>query len=219
MIDCDYSNTAQPGTPSTGLGQCDAASGYDGPSGVGTPIGLNALKPAPFAVITVPGFLPVGTSALFSGGLSKDPYPNGAVTGYTWIWGDGTKNSTGLAATHTYAAGTWTITLREVERWGAMSTTTAKVTLGAKPTAVLSAPATVTHGVAATFSGASSTDTNTGGKITSFKWVWGDGTTTTTANASVAHTYGLAGSKTVTLTVTDNYGNTSAPVSRTIKVG
>jgi PKD domain-containing protein len=219
MIDCDYADTAQPGTPSTGVAQCDAAPGYDGPTGVGTPIGLNALKPASFAVITVPGFLPVGSSALFSGALSKDPYPNGAVTGYTWSWGDGTKNSTGIAATHTYAAGTWTITLREVEKYGAISTTTARVTLGAKPTAVLTAPSTVTHGVAASFGGGHSTDTNTGGKITSYSWTWGDGTTTKTASTDVTHTYALAGSRTVTLTVTDNYGNVSAPVSRTIKVG
>ena len=54
MIDCDYTSTDSPGTPSSGTAQCDAGPGYDGPRGVGTPSGLNAFRPVQFAVIKLP---------------------------------------------------------------------------------------------------------------------------------------------------------------------
>lgn len=221
MIDCDYTSTASPGTPSTGTGQCDAAPGYDGPSGVGTPIGLKAFQPAQYATITLPALLPVATAETFSASKSKDPYPGGTISSYSWSWGDGTANSTGVSPAHSYAAaGTYTITLTETDSYGAKSTAAAKVTLGAKPTAVITAPSTITHGTAATFSGAKSTDTNTDGKITSYIWSWGDGTAnTTTSSSSVNHTYSAAGSYTVTLTVKDNYGNTSAVASTSVTAG
>ena len=44
-------------------------------------------------------------------------------------------------------------------------------------------------------------------------------TTTMTATATTSHTYASAGSKTVTLTVTDNYGVVSAPASKVVTVG
>jgi subtilase family serine protease len=42
LLDCDYSRS---GAVASGLAACDAAKGYDGPSGVGTPKGLKAFKP------------------------------------------------------------------------------------------------------------------------------------------------------------------------------
>jgi len=219
MIDCDYTSTDSPGTPSTGTAQCDAAPGFDGPTGVGTPTGLNAFKPVQYAVITLPATLPVKTPEVYSATKSKDPYPGGTITSYTWNWGDGSAPSTGASPSHTYTtAGTYTITLSEVDSYDAKSTSTAKVTLGVKPTAVITAPATITAGKAAVFSGAKSTDTNTGGKIISYVWKWGDGTTTTSSTASATHTYATAGSKTVTLTVKDNDGNTSAAATKTVTV-
>jgi subtilase family serine protease len=221
FIDCDYSDKLQPGTPATGLGQCDAAPGYDGPSGVGTPKSINVFKRVGYARITLPTLLPVGVSETFSGAASKDPYPGGSITSYTWKWGDGTANSTGVTASHTYAAaGTYQLTLSENETYGATSSLILNVTLGAKPVAVITAPASVTHGVSATFSGASSTDSNTGGKITSYKWHWGDGTAdTTTSSSSTTHTFAVAGNYNMTLTVTDNYGNVSNAAARSQAVG
>jgi hypothetical protein len=72
------------------------------------------------------------------------------------------------------------------------------------PTAVISPPGTVTHGVSHKFSGANSTDPFPGGSITSYAWNWGDGHTSTGKTPS--HTYASAGSRTIKLTVTDNYG-------------
>jgi len=46
--------------------------------------------------------------------------------------------------------------------------------------------------------------------ITRYSWNWGDGTTpTVTTSGSASHTYSTGGvSRTITLTVTDNYGMT-----------
>jgi hypothetical protein len=41
-LDCDYPSTGS--TPSTGDRDCDALPGWNGPTGVGTPNGLNAFK-------------------------------------------------------------------------------------------------------------------------------------------------------------------------------
>jgi subtilase family serine protease len=43
IVDCDY--PASGSKPSSGLLACDATKGFDGPSGVGTPIGLGAFLP------------------------------------------------------------------------------------------------------------------------------------------------------------------------------
>ena len=72
------------------------------------------------------------------------------------------------------------------------------------PTARIAFSGSITHGISKSFSGAGSTDPFPGGSITSFAWNWGDGHTSTGASAS--HTYSSKGSKTITLTVTDNYG-------------
>jgi subtilase family serine protease len=77
-----------------------------------------------------------------------------------------------------------------------------------KPTATIGKPSTITHGHAATFSATTSTDPFPGGRITSYRWKFGDGTTST--RPSVSHTYATAGQKTLTLVVGDNYGQFKA---------
>jgi subtilase family serine protease len=78
------------------------------------------------------------------------------------------------------------------------------------PTAVIKAPATVTHGHSATFGTTGTRDPFPGGTIVTYKWTWGDGHTTTTSSASASHTYASAGQRTVKLTVTDNYGRSGS---------
>ena len=53
------------------------------------------------------------------------------------------------------------------------------------------------------------------GTIASYKWTWGDGASGTGKTAS--HKYTTRGSKTITLTVTDNLGKT-AKTSKTVTV-
>ena len=115
-----------------GTTACNAAAGFDGPTGVGAPNSLNLFKPLlPIAVLTPPISLEPGVAASFSAGSSSDRYP-GAVLAYSWSWGDGTAASTGVAPTHTYSApGEYTITLTVRDSYGfkgAPATTVVNVT-------------------------------------------------------------------------------------------
>jgi subtilase family serine protease len=94
--------------------QCNAEPGYDGVSGVGTPIGVTAFQAiAPSAVIQNPGTLTVGVSQNFSASGSSAPFPGDSITQYKWDWGDGqTTTTAGVTASHTYtSSGTKTVTL------------------------------------------------------------------------------------------------------------
>ncbi|MFZ2014709.1 MAG: PKD domain-containing protein [Nocardioides sp.] len=57
-----------------------------------------------------------------------------------------------------------------------------------------------------------------GGSLTTYVWTRGDGSTTTTASATASHTYASAGSKSVKLTVIDDYKRSNT-VSRVVSVG
>jgi hypothetical protein len=102
-----------------GTTACNAAPGYDGPSGVGTPEGLSPFKPLPLtAAITPPASPKAGVAASFSAAGSSDPYPGAAVS-YSWSWGDGTPGSVGAAPAHTYSApGEYTVTLTVSDSYG-----------------------------------------------------------------------------------------------------
>ncbi len=61
-----------------------------------------------------------------------------------------------------------------------------------------------------------STSTDPDGTISAYSWTFGDGGTSNAQNPS--HSYGAAGSYSVTLTVTDNQGASSGPLSQTVNV-
>lgn len=95
--------------------QCNAEPGYDGVSGVGTPIGVTPFHPiSPSAVIQSPGTVTAGVAHNFSASGSTAPFPGDSITQYRWNWGDGTTPATTASptASHTYAsAGPKTVTL------------------------------------------------------------------------------------------------------------
>jgi PKD repeat protein len=122
-VDCEYTTA------------CDAAPGFDGPSGVGAPNGLSLFKPLlPTAAITLPSAPKAGIAATFSAGASSDPYPGGSISSYSWSWGDGTPTSDGATPTHTYLApGEYTVTLTVTDNYGLTSTPNVKsVTVAAR---------------------------------------------------------------------------------------
>ncbi len=76
---------------------------------------------------------------------------------------------------------------------------------------------TIGVGVPIKFDAKDSFDPNPGGTITNYAWNFGDGSTTGGTTAKTTHTYTLNGTYTVTLTVTDNFGNTGT-VSHKVNV-
>jgi PKD repeat protein len=58
---------------------------------------------------------------------------------------------------------------------------------------------------------------DTDGGIRSYSWNWGDGTALSTGASPAAHVYAAAGTYTITLVVTDNWGRTTT-VTRDVTV-
>ncbi|HXM86479.1 MAG TPA: PKD domain-containing protein, partial [Solirubrobacteraceae bacterium] len=105
-----------------GTTECDAAPGYDGPSGVGTPVGLGLFQPElPTATISAPTSPVAGSAASFNASDSASFYPGDSIASASWSWGDGTSGD-GIATTHTYAApGTYTLELTVTDAFGLSS--------------------------------------------------------------------------------------------------
>jgi subtilase family serine protease len=123
ILDCAY--TAG-GAVAAGDRACDALTGYDGPTGVGSPNGLTMFtRTGPSATITGPATVTHGTSQTWHV-TTTDPFPGGAVTSYHWNWGDGSSTTSAGSAAHTYATGgvTRTITLTVTDNYGMTGTAT-----------------------------------------------------------------------------------------------
>ena len=182
------------------------------------PPATGPLSP-PTATITTPGgaiSVATGQSVSFVGTGSD---PNGlSFTGH-WDFGDG-SGADGLSVTHTFAAaGTFTVSFTVTNSEGLTSAAaqrTVTVTALQPPTATITSPlgdVSVTAGQSVSFVGIGS-DPN--GLSFTGHWDFGDGVS---ANGlSVTHTFATAGTFTVSFTVTDTQGLTSAPAHRTVTV-
>ena len=121
--------------------------------------------------------------------------------------------------THTYTtANTFTVTLTVRDEYGLTGTTTRTVTItepagNVAPTPVINQPACTA--LVCNISGVGSADPNTGDTFT-YLWNFGDGTATSTSSA-MSHTFPSAGTRTVTLTVTDGWGR-AASTTRQVTV-
>ena len=119
MVDCRWDSL---GNPLSSIGQCNAQTGFDGPTAVGTPNGLGAFQPlSPTAAITAPTGITQGVAATFSGASSSVPFPGDSIAQYAWSWGDGTTTTTASpTTTHTYATpGAHTVTLTVTDAYAA----------------------------------------------------------------------------------------------------
>jgi hypothetical protein len=131
VIDCDY--PADGTVPAAGDRACDALAGYDGPSGVGTPVGLGAFaKVGPAVTLTGPTTIAHGTTHTWSA-AATDPFPAGTIKSYRWNWGDGSPVivTTAHSASHNYAKGgvKVKITLTVTDSYGQSSVKTLTVTV------------------------------------------------------------------------------------------
>ena len=149
-----------------------------------------------------------GIVVSFDGSGSSDS--DGSIVSYDWDFGDG-ATGTGVSPSHTYtASGTYTVSLTVTDDGGAINTDTTTATIdpgtggNAMPAADPNGPYTGTAGIALTFDGSGSSDSD--GSIVSYDWDFGDGATGT--GVSPNHTYATGGTYIVWLTVTDDGGAT-----------
>ena len=109
--------------------------------------------------------------------------------------------------------GTYTVTLTATDDLGVSTAATATVTSTPSPTASFSASATTatpaSPGTAVSFNASGSSDPV--GTITDYSWSFGDGSSVddTGATPTASHAYATRGNYTVTLTVTNDYGQTA----------
>ena len=159
----------------------------------------------PTSVLLPPGAVTYscrGLTCQFDGSRSADP--DGTITSYTWVFGDGTTGS-GATVGHTYVAGgAYLATLTVTDNGGATGIQSQSVTVvvNAPPVASFTSACS---GLTCTFDGSGSSDSD--GTITSRAWSFGDGTTG--SGTTVGHPYAAGGTYTVTLTVTDTGGATA----------
>ena len=157
-----------------------------------------------------------GESILFDASASTDN--DGSIDFYRWNFGDGTSELLAKNPTHTYQTdGTYTVTLTVIDDLGATDTITFSVPVGVDanqyPTADPGGPYEGMVEEIVVFDGTQSTDSD--GEIEEYMWDFGDDTTG--SGATITHSYSEPGSYLVTLTVTDNYGDSHAE-STTVSV-
>ncbi len=205
-VDCSFPrNNTDPVSPPPLSSECNAGIGYDGPSGVGTPIGVRLFTSnSPVVSLTTPKVVKLHHAATFT--AHATPRISGAhITKYFYSWGDGrSTSSTSVHAKHTYTkSGTHTVTLTVTDSSGHQSVTHGKITVGKKLKIVVFRTIVIQAGHKAKFS-AEVIDRNTGGKVRHVHWNWGDHHTSKGLN--VSHTWHHAGKYIVRVTATDSTG-------------
>jgi PKD repeat protein len=206
------SNAQDPSHTYTAAGTYDVTLTVFGPGGSDgeTKTGyITVNEPAPTAEFS--GTPTSGTHPL---NVSFSDLSGGAVTSWSWTFGDG-GTSSAQNPNHTYtAAGTYTVGLTVTGPGGSdLETKVAYVSVSEPaPVAEFSGtPVSGTHPLDVDF-----TDLSSGGPVTSWLWTFGDGGTSTAQDPS--HTYTAAGTYTVTLTATGPGGSDGETKSGYISV-
>lgn len=192
------------------------------PASVTVMVQTAPVNQAPVAVASnsAPLTGPTPLTVNFSSAGSSDS--DGTIASYAWLFGDGTV-STAANPAHTYTnVGTYTATLTVTDNQGATSAPV-NVTITVQPPpanqppiAVASATPTDRYvSTAVNFSSAGTSDPD--GTVASYLWTFGVGTASST-QANPTYTYTTVGTYTATLTVKDNKGLSSTPVSLIIVV-
>jgi PKD domain len=217
LVDCSFPrNGSDPSSPPAASPECNATTGYDGPTGVGTPNGVRLLtSTSPAVSLSRPATIRLHHPETFTA-HATELVSGQHISEVAFTWGDGhTSNGTGLTRTHTYTKrGHYVVVLVVTDSLGQQSVTHTSVTVGepVKLKLVWSGSKSAKHGHTVKFQ-AKTTDPNTGGRVTKVSWSWGDGHASTGTRAS--HIWRSAGTYRVIITVKDNTGVTTKFVSKT----
>lgn len=153
---------------------------------------------------------------------SDSAAPAGQIVRYEWDFNNDNvfTDAEGVQVTETFEQlGTYTVNLRITDNTGQFKISSQDITVSGEnlPTAVIDIPTETGQffvGQQYTFQGGSSSSPS--GPISKYNWDFGDGTAAATTRTAT-HVYGEAGDYEVTLTVTDEDGNT-AESTQTIEV-
>jgi hypothetical protein len=216
-VDCSFPrNNNDPPAPPPESYECNATTGYDGPSGVGTPNSLRLLTAtSPKVSLTRPKIVRLHKPVRFT--VHATPRVSGAhITTVHFAWGDGrTSSGAARSRTHTYTKkGTHVVVVTVTDSLGQRSVASKPLKVGKALRLELSGPRSVKHGRRAKFT-AKGSDPNTGGRLTAIHWSWGDHHKASGARA--AHSWHRSGKYTITITLSDNTGVTTR-YTRKIKV-
>ena len=110
---------------------CQAVAGYDGPTGLGTPIGTSGLGGTVGSGTNNPPVAAFTSSCTGLGCTFTDSSSDsdGTIASYSWTFGDG-GTSTAASPSHTYASGgTYNVTLQVTDNGGATNSVTHQVTV------------------------------------------------------------------------------------------
>jgi PKD repeat protein len=140
---------------------------------------------------------------------------------YEWTWGDG-RTSEGVRQSHTYSqAGTFIITLTEIDNTGRTGTSTGTVTVGQgqQPVANFNfSPTSPRAGTLVSFDATVST-APPGRTVARHEWNFGDNSPVLAGvEPRPTHTYGAAGTYVVTLTVIDSSNVRSLAFTKNVVV-
>jgi PKD repeat protein len=148
----------------------------------------------------------------FDGTASDDV--DGDITDYDWAFGDG-NTGTGPTPDNTYGAGGLYRVILQVTDDDLLSASDNVTALigdrSLPPTADANGPYGGRRGAAVTFDGSASDDPD--GDIVRYDWDFGDSTIANDAGPTPRHTYTTNSKYLVTLTVTDNSGETDTDVT------
>ncbi len=190
----------------------------DGTSiGAARRITVGTVDETPTAAYTPSTYAPaVGQTVSFNGTASSDP--DGTITGYRWVWGDGTPDGSGPAPTHVFTTqGVRSVGLYATDSSGQTAAVGHGITVGDEPPAAAYTPSSYRPPAGQTVSFNASASSDPDGSIVSYRWVWGDGTPDG-SGVSAAHVFTAEGIHSVGLYVTDTDGKTNA-VGHGITVG
>jgi PKD repeat protein len=173
-------------------------------------------SPAPTGDWVFSPTAPSVKDTVFFNASAVQPAAGHQITGYSWNFGDGTS-ATGVQTTHSFsAAASYVVVLTVTDDAGQRLVVSKPLSVGTgNPVAAITfSPSAPARNSAVNFNSAGSSTTG-GATISTYAWDFGDGFSASTASPS--HSFTVAGTYTVRLTVTDSQGR-SGTTTTTVTV-